>query len=124
MYSRGIGLATILHAIQTKENGMTEERNAMSKLTSDCWKDETLKARFMSDPKAVLAEYGLTVPDELNISVVENADNVMHITLPATPEDIVGIKDEELAMVAGGNQPYCTIVKLSYRKQCCDQFTK
>ena len=103
---------------------MTEERNAMAQLISDCWKDEALKARFMSDPKTVLAEYGFVVPDEMNISVVENTDNVMHITLPATPDDIVSIKDEELSMVAGGKQPYCTIIKLSYRKQCCDQFTK
>ena len=27
-----------------------------------CWKDEALKARFMADPKAVLAEYDMPVP--------------------------------------------------------------
>ena len=33
---------------------MTERRNAMAGLFAACWKDEALKARFMSDPKAVL----------------------------------------------------------------------
>ena len=34
---------------------MTEERNRLAELFAACWKDEALKARFMSDPKAVLA---------------------------------------------------------------------
>ena len=41
---------------------MTEERNKLAELFAACWKDEALKARFMSDPKAVLAEYGIDVP--------------------------------------------------------------
>ena len=35
---------------------MTEERNQLAELFAACWKDEALKARFMNDPKAVLAE--------------------------------------------------------------------
>ena len=38
---------------------MTEQRNALAKLFAACWKDEALKQRFMSDPKAVLVEYGI-----------------------------------------------------------------
>ena len=29
----------------------------------------------MADPKAVLAEYGMDVPDGMDVKVVENADN-------------------------------------------------
>ena len=29
---------------------MTEQRNKMAELFAACWKDEALKARFMSDP--------------------------------------------------------------------------
>ena len=38
---------------------MTEQRNALAQLFAACWKDEALKARFMSDPKAVLAEHDI-----------------------------------------------------------------
>ena len=37
----------------------------------------------MSDPKAVLAEYDMDVPDGMDVKVVENADNCVHITMPA-----------------------------------------
>jgi len=33
-----------------------------------------LEARFVSDPKGVLAEYGMDVPDGMDVKVVENAD--------------------------------------------------
>ena len=42
---------------------MTEQKNALAQLFAACWKDEALKARFMADPKAVLKEHGLDVPD-------------------------------------------------------------
>ncbi|MDG2029631.1 MAG: NHLP leader peptide family RiPP precursor, partial [Phycisphaerales bacterium] len=61
---------------------MTEERNALTDLFAACWKDEALKQRFMADPKAVLAEYGMDVPDGMNLNVVENGDTTVHITMP------------------------------------------
>ena len=61
---------------------MTEERNQLAQLFAACWKDEALKQRFMNDPKAVLAEHGMPVPDGMDVKVVENADNCVHITMP------------------------------------------
>jgi hypothetical protein len=90
---------------------MTEERNQLAELFAACWKDEALKARFMSDPKAVLAEYDMPVPDGMDVKVVENADNCVHITLPAAPEKHRELSDEELSNAAGGQ---CTFVVDSY----------
>ena len=81
---------------------MTEQKNQLASLFAACWKDETLKARFMSDPKAVLAEYGMEVPDGMDVKVVENADNCVHITMPAPPAGSVELSDEELSNAAGG----------------------
>ena len=82
---------------------MTEQRNAMAELFAACWKDEALKARFMSDPKAVLAERGIDVPDNMNVKVVENSDTIVHITMPM-PTDAPQLSDEELSQAAGGKQ--------------------
>jgi hypothetical protein len=81
---------------------MTEERNKLAELFAACWKDEALKARFMADPKAVLAEYGMDVPDGIDVNVVENSDNTVHITMPAVPEGHMSLSDEELSAAAGG----------------------
>ena len=81
---------------------MTEQRNQLADLFAACWKDEALKQRFMADPKAVLAEYGMDVPDGLDVNVVENTDNTVHITMPAPPSGHQDLSDEELSNAAGG----------------------
>ena len=81
---------------------MTEERNKLAELFAACWKDEALKARFMTDPKAVLAEYGMDVPDGIDVNVVENSGNTVHITMPPAPAGAGELSDEELGNAAGG----------------------
>ncbi len=81
---------------------MTEKRNALTNLFAACWKDDALKARFMSDPKAVLAEHGINVPEGMNVNVVENSDNTVHITLPMAPAGSTELSDEEISAAAGG----------------------
>ena len=81
---------------------MTEKKNQLASLFAACWKDEALKARFMADPKAVLAEHGMDVPDGTDVKVVENADNCVHITMPATPAGHLTLSDAELNNAAGG----------------------
>ena len=82
---------------------MTEQKNQLASLFAACWKDEALKARLMADPKAVLAEYGMDVPDGMDVKVVENADNCVHITMPAPPAGHLTLSDEELSNAAGGH---------------------
>ena len=81
---------------------MTDQNERLSRLFTDCWKDDALKARFMSDPKAVMAEYDIPVPEGMNVKVVENADDCVHITLPAPPAGVMDLSDTELSKAAGG----------------------
>jgi hypothetical protein len=55
----------------------------------------------MSDPKAVLKEHGLEFPDGIDVKVVENAADCVHITLPAAPAGSMGRSDDELSNAAG-----------------------
>ena len=81
---------------------MTEQRDQLADLFAACWKDEALKARFMADPKAVMKEHGLDVPDGIDVKVVENADDCVHITLPAPPARPMDLSDDDLQGAAGG----------------------
>ena len=82
---------------------MTEQKNALVRLFAACWKDDALKARFLADPKTVLAEYDIAFPDGFDVKVVENADDRVHITLPAPPANPDQLPDEELKNAAGGS---------------------
>ena len=81
---------------------MTEQKNILAQLFAACWKDEALKSRLMSDPKAVLREHGLDVSDSLDVKLVENAEDCVHITLPAPPTHHLDLSDDELSNAAGG----------------------
>ena len=81
---------------------MTDETNNMNTLIAACWKDDALKQRFLSDPHAVLAEHSMDVPEGINVNVVENTDNTVHVTLPAAPVGYAELTDSELANAAGG----------------------
>ena len=83
---------------------MTEQQNKIAELFAACWKDDALKARFMADPASVLREYGMPVPEGVDVKVIENADNCVHITLPAAPTDAMELSDAELSSAAGGAQ--------------------
>ena len=81
---------------------MTEQRNALADLFAACWKDDALKARFMSDPKAVLAEHDIKVPEGMDVNVVENSDNTVHITMPKKPAGSTELSDDEIMAAAAG----------------------
>ena len=82
---------------------MTEQINPLAALFAACWRDEALKTRFLSDPKAVLAEHGLSVPDGIEVKAVENTDDRVHITLPAAPATGGSdLSDDELGHASGG----------------------
>ena len=48
-------------------------------------------------------DYGLEVPDGMDVKVVENADDCVHITLPAAPAGAGDLSDDELSNAAGGS---------------------
>ena len=103
---------------------MTDAENNLAQLFAACWKDDALKQRMMSDPKSVLAEHGIEIPDGMNVKVVENNDNTVHITMPATPENVQQVSDEELTAIAGGSypanctgMPTCTKCGLTCKKE-------
>jgi hypothetical protein len=87
---------------------VAEQNKAFAEFYASCWKDDALKARFMADPKAVLAERGIDMPDKIDVKVVENSDNTVHITMPMAPDGHEDLSMEELSNVAGGwiNDPH------------------
>ncbi|HEY3967706.1 MAG TPA: NHLP leader peptide family RiPP precursor [Planctomycetaceae bacterium] len=63
-------------------------------LVAEVWADEDLKRRLIADPASVLQEYGIEVPQGVELNVVEDTDQVRHLILPPSPSD--DLSDEDL----------------------------
>ena len=61
--------------------------------------DNEFRALLVADPKTVIAEeFGITIPDMLDIQVHESDKYTFHVILPPSPE----LDEEQLEMVAAG----------------------
>jgi intracellular multiplication protein IcmD len=61
----------------------TSALDAYAKLVIDSWQNADLKQRLMSDPDAVLAERGFTLPPGLKVRVVEATNATSYVVLPS-----------------------------------------
>ena len=85
------------------ENKTREELEA--ELIAKALQDEAFKQELLSNPKAVFAqELGASIPDNVEIKVVEETPNTIYLVLPMNSEQLADDKlsIDALETVAGG----------------------
>jgi nitrile hydratase len=55
------------------------------------------RARAVREPRAVLAEFGLHVPEDTQLLVHDSNADMRYLVLPARPADTAGMSEEDLA---------------------------
>jgi hypothetical protein len=75
--------------------------NTWARIVAKAWADESFKKRLIADPKAILKEQGLEVAPGVQLKVIEDTENLHHLTLPPKPAE-GELSEEELSMAAGG----------------------
>ncbi len=71
------------------------------RIVAKALKDDGFRKDLIDDPKGVLTrETGCELPDNLEIKVIEEAENLAYLVLPHMPSDL--LSDEDLDAVAGG----------------------
>lgn len=61
------------------------------------YKDPAYRARMVREPRALLAEMGLTLDDDVDIRVWDSSSEVRYMILPERPAGTDGLSEEELA---------------------------
>jgi Nitrile hydratase, alpha chain len=59
--------------------------NGYSALVKRAWIDDAFKQRLLSDPITVFNENNLTVPEGMQVKVLEDQANLRHLPLPMQP---------------------------------------
>jgi nitrile hydratase subunit alpha len=61
------------------------------------YKSPPYRSRVVREPRAVLAEFGLELPDDTEIRVWDSSADLRYIVLPMRPEGTEGLGEDELA---------------------------
>ncbi|GAA4130913.1 nitrile hydratase subunit alpha [Actinomadura keratinilytica] len=61
------------------------------------YKSHAYRARVVREPREVLAEFGLVLPDEVEIAVWDSSSEVRYMVLPRRPDGTEGLAEEALA---------------------------
>jgi nitrile hydratase len=66
-------------------------------LPPDWYKLKPYRARAVKEPRAVLAEFGTVIPDDVEIRVSDSTAMLRYLVLPQRPEGTDNFSEEELA---------------------------
>lgn len=66
-------------------------------LPPDWYKLKPYRARAIAEPRAVLAEFGTVIPDDVEVRVSDSTAMVRYLVLPRRPEGTEGYTEDQLA---------------------------
>ncbi|MCY4541603.1 MAG: NHLP leader peptide family RiPP precursor [Rhodobacteraceae bacterium] len=79
---------------------MKTSKQMMAEIIDKATTDMEFRSRLLDDPASALeGEFGVTVPENLNIRVHEEDSNTAHVVLPRRNR----LSDSEAASVSGGS---------------------
>ena len=63
------------------------------------YKSVEYRSRAVSEPRAVMAEFGLELPPEVEVRVVDSTADIRYIVVPKRPDGTAGWSEEQLAAI-------------------------
>ena len=66
-------------------------------LPPDWYKQKPYRARAVSEPRAVLSEFGTIIPEEVEVRVSDSTAMVRYLVLPMRPQETEDYNEEQLA---------------------------
>ncbi|MBV9524173.1 MAG: nitrile hydratase subunit alpha [Alphaproteobacteria bacterium] len=66
-------------------------------LPPDWYKSRAYRSRAVREPRAVLAEFGLHIPDHIELRVHDSTADMRYLVLPERPEGSAALSEEALA---------------------------
>ena len=71
------------------------------RVIAKAWREPAFKAKLIANPRATLAETGVSIPADVTVKVVEDTPTRLHLVLPPKPTG--ELSDEALDKIAAGD---------------------
>jgi hypothetical protein len=81
-----------------KESQWTKEVKA--KVIARAWHDKNFRKLLTTDPRAALNEFGIKVPTDTKIKVIEAKQDEFYLLIPPPPAAVTKLSDKELEKLA------------------------
>lgn len=62
-----------------------EQARRIAQIVSRAWRDEVFRYRLLSDPARTLRAEGVSIPQGVEVRILEDTDQVLHVVLPIKP---------------------------------------
>lgn len=82
-------------------NGMTRQE-IEERLIAKAWQDPAFKHELISNPKDTMAKEEISLPNTIEVRVVEENANTLYFVIPAQPNSTEELSAAELEAIAGG----------------------
>ncbi len=92
------------------KNLIAEHQKKWAVCVAKAWADEDYKKRLISDTVTVLKEEGINVPTGIDVKIVENTKDLIHVVLPAMPDSEEGAIENVEERLAAMSSCLCLCV--------------
>jgi hypothetical protein len=74
---------------------MTQQSMNMAQIVTRAWEDPAFKQELLNNPKAVLAEAGVEVPDNVDLKILEETPNNLYLIVPKEAVSETAVEEEK-----------------------------
>ncbi len=82
------------------ESSVQQNIDSLTSLVKEHRNDTEFRSRITSEPREILNEIGFNIPETIDINVVADTRDLLHVTFPSDPN--AAISDEMLSLVSAG----------------------
>lgn len=86
----------------TRKNESQQRQEIMASLTVKSWTDPEFNSRLIANPREILEEYGLKIPDSESTEIIflQDSPKTRHFVIPSPPESLSLAEGDLLVLAA------------------------
>ena len=100
-------------------DNLQQRSELTAELTLRAWRDPDFRSLLLRDPKAAIKDaVGLSMPESINVKVLEEGTTDVYLVLPMNPVDLESLELSEAEFAAASKVGFCHITETQSYGTC------